>query len=77
MRTDNGPEFVAKAFLAWTQSHQIKHILIQPDCRTPIAYIESFNNGSFRDACLNEHWFTSLAGARAKSTRWRRDYNEV
>ena len=24
------------------------------------AYIESFN-GRFRDECLNEHWFTSLA----------------
>ena len=76
VRTDNGPEFIAKAFLAWTQSHQITHILIQPGCPTQNAYIESFN-GSFRDECLNEHWFTSLAEARAESTRWRRDYNEV
>jgi len=76
LRTDNGPEFIAKAFLAWTQSHQIKHILIQPGCPTQNAYIESFN-GTFRDECLNEHWFTSLAEARAESTRWRRDYNEV
>ena len=76
VRTDNGPEFIAKAFLAWTQSHHIKHILIQPGCPTQNAYIESFN-GTFRDECLNEHWFTSLAEARAESTRWRRDYNEV
>jgi putative transposase len=76
VRTDNGPEFIAKAFLAWTQSHQIKHILIQPGCPTQNAYIESFN-GTFRDECLNEHWFTRLAEARAESIRWRRDYNEV
>jgi len=76
VRTDNGPEFIAKAFLAWTQSHQIKHILIQPGCPTQNAYIESFN-GSFRDECLNEHWFTSLAEARAEGARWRRDYNEL
>ena len=40
------------------------------------AYVESFN-GKFRDECLNEHWFTSLAGARDVIEGWRRDYNEV
>ena len=29
----------------------------------PNAYVESFN-GRFRDECLNEHWFLSLAHAR-------------
>jgi putative transposase len=76
VRTDNGPEFTAKAFLAWTQQRKIEHILIEPGCPTQNAYIESFN-GSFRDECLNEHWFTSLAEARAEATRWRKEYNEV
>ena len=39
-------------------------------------YIESFN-GKFRDECLNEYWFTSLAQARELIADWRRDYNEV
>lgn len=39
------------------------------------AYIESFN-GRFRDECLNEHWFTTLARARAEIEDWRREYNE-
>ena len=39
-------------------------------------YIESIN-GKFRDECLNEHWFTSLAQAREVISGWRRDYNEV
>ena len=39
-------------------------------------YIESFN-GKFRDECLNEHWFTSLAQARHVIAEWRRDYNQV
>jgi putative transposase len=39
-------------------------------------YIESFN-GKFRDECLNEHGFTSLAQARDVIAHWRRDYNEV
>ena len=76
IRTDNGPEFTARAFLAWTQSRKIEHVLIQPGCPTQNAYIESFN-GSFRDECLNEHWFTSLADARGEIARWRLDYNEV
>ena len=76
IRTDNGPEFTARAFLAWTQSNHIEHVLIQPGCPTQNAYIESFN-GSFRDECLNEHWFTSLADARNEIACWRRDYNET
>jgi putative transposase len=76
IRTDNGPEFTSKAFLAWTQTHEIKHILIQPGRPMQNGYIESFN-GSFRDECLNEHWFGSLAEVRATISHWRRDYNEV
>jgi putative transposase len=76
VRTDNGPEFTARAFLAWTQQRKIEHILIEPGCPTQNAYIESFN-GTFRDECLNEHWFTSLAEARVETARWRKDYNEL
>jgi transposase InsO family protein len=38
------------------------------------AYIESFN-GRFRDECLNESWFTTLADARGTIEAWRLDYN--
>ena len=76
IRTDNGPEFTVRAFLAWTQTNKIEHVLIEPGCPTQNAYIESCN-GSFRDECLNEHWFTSLADARSEIASWRRDYNET
>ncbi|MEV1653851.1 transposase, partial [Pseudomonas aeruginosa] len=49
--------------------------LIQPGKPTQNAFIESFN-GKFRDECLNEHWFCSLAEARIRIAAWRRDYNE-
>lgn len=39
------------------------------------AYIESFN-GRFRDECLNEHWFTSLAHAKVMLEVWRREYSK-
>jgi hypothetical protein len=48
---------------------------IQPGTPVQNAFVESFN-GRFRDACLNEHWFTSLNDARWAVEAWRRHYNE-
>jgi putative transposase len=76
VRTDQGPEFTSRAFLAWTQARGIRHLLNAPGKPTQNAYIESFN-GKFRDECLNEHWFESLPQARTLIAEWRRDYNEV
>ncbi len=30
VRTDNGPEFTSRAYMAWAQAHGIRHILIEP-----------------------------------------------
>ena len=76
VRTDNGPEFTCRAFIAWTQQHGIEHLLIDPGKPMQNGYIESFN-GKFRDECLNEHWFTCLLDARATIAAWRDDYNQV
>ena len=76
VRTDNGPEFTSRAFLAWTTLHGIRHILIQPGRPMQNGYIESFN-GKFRDECLNEQWFQSLPQARDCIAEWLKDYNEV
>jgi putative transposase len=76
VRTDNGPEFTSRAFMAWAHSHGVQHILIEPGKPMQNGYIESFN-GKFRDECLNEQWFESLHQARTTSNAWRQDYNEV
>lgn len=76
IRTDGGPEFTSRAFLGWAHARGIEHLLIEPGRPTQNAYIESFN-GKFRDECLNEHWFETLAQARVEIAAWRRDYNEV
>ena len=39
------------------------------------ASIESFN-GRFREECLDQSWFTSLAEAERTIEAWRLDYNE-
>src|SRR5687767_5047209 len=75
LRTDNGPEFCGRAMLTWAHERGLTLRLIEPGKPTQNAYIESFN-GRFRDECLNEHWFTSLAHARAVIEDWRREYNE-
>ena len=76
IRTDQGPEFTSRAFMAWTHSRGVKHLINDAGKPTQNAYIESFN-GKFRDECLNEQWFESLHQARQEVARWRRDYNEV
>ena len=76
VRTDNGPEFTSRSFMAWAQAHGIRHILIQPGRPMQNGYIESFN-GKFRDEHLNESWFETLHQARMAVAVWRTDYNEV
>jgi len=75
IRSDNGPEFTGRAMLTWAHRNGIALRLIEPGKPNQNAYVESFN-GRFRDECLNEHWFMSLAHARAVIETWRREYNE-
>jgi putative transposase len=76
VRTDNGPEFTSRVFMAWVQTHGIRHILIQPGRPMQNGYIESFN-GKFRDEHLNESWFETLQQARNAASIWKQDYNQV
>lgn len=76
VRTDQGPEFTSRALDQWAYAKGVTLKLIQAGKPTQNAYIESFN-GKFRDECLNEHWFTTLAHARVVIAAWRQDYNEA
>jgi len=75
IRTDQGPEFTSRAFMAWATARGVKHLINDAGCPTQNAYIESFN-GKFRDECLDEQWFQSLWQARQEIARWRRDYKQ-
>jgi len=72
--SDNGPEFAGRALDAWVYAQGVRQHFIAPGKLTQNAYVESFN-GHFRDECLNEHWFGSLAEARHVIEAWRHDYN--
>jgi len=75
IRSDNGKEFCGRAMAIWAHQNNVALRFIEPGKPNQNAYVESFN-GRFRDECLNEHWFTSLAHARVVIEDWRRDYNE-
>jgi putative transposase len=72
---DNGPEFISHALDQWAEEHGVKLEFIQPGKPVQNCFIESFN-GRFRDECLNENWFVSLADARSIIAAWNKHYNE-
>ena len=76
LRSDNGPEFVARAVLKWIIDQGIQTALIDPGKPWQNGVSESFN-GKFRDECLSLEWFRSRAEAKIMIESWRRHYNEV
>jgi putative transposase len=73
---DNGPEFSGRALDTWAYARGVQLRFIRPGKPIENAFVESFN-GKFRDECLNEHWFASVAEARMLIEAWRIDYNTV
>ncbi len=71
---DNGPEFDGQVLDKWAYRSSVHLSFIRPGKPNENAYIEGFN-GKFRDECLNEHWFISLAHARRVIEAWRIEYN--
>jgi putative transposase len=71
---DHGPEFEGQVMDAWAYQRGVGLSFIRPGKPNDNAYIESFN-GKFRDECLNEHWFHSIAHARQVIEDWRIEYN--
>jgi len=71
---DNGTELTSIAMACWSRDRKVRLHFIQPGKPTQNAFIESFT-GRFRDECLNEHEFASLAHARSIIESWRIDYN--
>ncbi len=76
IRSDNGPEFTSRAYLAWSLDKRIELVHIRPGKPVENAYIESFN-GRLREECLNASWFRNLFDARRQIDRWRDHYNQV
>ena len=76
LRSDNGPEFTAKAVRRWLGRVGVKTLYIEPGSPWENGYVESFN-GKLRDELLGPEIFDTLLEAKVLTERWRRDYNRV
>ena len=76
VRVDNGPGFISTALDRWAYRHGVALQFIQPGKPSQNAHVESFN-GRFRDECLAQAHFPTLARARAEIELWRVDYNTL
>ena len=76
VRSDNGPEFVAKAVQEWIGAVGAKTAYIMPGSPWENGFIESFN-ARLRDELLDGEIFYSLAEAESIIESWRRHYNTV
>lgn len=74
IRSDNGPEFVAKELMKWFKCLDVKPLFIQPGSPWENGYIESLN-GRMRDEFLNGEIFYTLTEAQVLIERWRYNYN--
>ena len=76
IRSDNGPEFVAKRLMKWFKTLKVTPLFIEPGSPWENGYVESFN-GKMRYELLNGEIFGSLLEAKVVIESWRRHYNEV
>lgn len=76
IRSDNGPEFTAKAVRKWLARVGVETLFIEPGSPWENGYIESFN-GKLRDELLNCEIFDTLMEAQILTEQWRREYNQV
>jgi putative transposase len=76
VRSDNGPEFIAKAVQTWIRAVGAKTAYIAPGSPWENGYIESFNS-KLRDELLNGEIFYTLKEARIVIEGWRRHYNTI
>ena len=76
IRSDNGPEFTAKAIREWIEKVGAKTLYIQPGSPWENGYVESFN-GKLRDELLNGEVFNTLQEAQILIEQYRQTYNRI
>jgi putative transposase len=76
IRSDNGPEFTAKAVRDWLADVGVKTLFIEPGSPWENGYVESFI-GKLRDELLNGEIFDTLLEAQVIIENWRREYVNV
>ena len=76
IRSDNGPEFVAKTVREWIHAVAAKTAYIEPGSPWENGYCESFN-AHFRDELVNGEIFYTLQEAQIIIEQWRIHHNTI
>lgn len=76
IRSDNGPEFTAKAVKRWLARLDVAPLYIEPGSPWENGYVESFN-ARLRDEFLDGEIFYTLKEVQVLTERWRWHYNHV
>ena len=76
IRSDQGPEFIAKAVRDWITAVGTKTAFIEKASPWESGYFESFN-GKLRDELLNGEIFYTLKEAQVLIESWRRHCNAI
>jgi putative transposase len=74
IRSDNGPEFVAKAVKRWLEVSEVKTLYIEPGAPWENAYSETFIS-RFGDELLKREIFADLLEAKVLVEDYREHYN--
>jgi transposase InsO family protein len=74
IRSDNGPEFIARAIRSWLERSEVKTLYVQAGAPWENGYAESFYS-RLRDEFLNVEEFRDVREARALAQAWQREYN--
>lgn len=75
LRSDNGPEFIARALMRMLKIQGVQCRHIEPGSPWQNGVDERFN-GSYRDECANLETFHNRDHARAISKLYKRHYNQ-
>ena len=76
IRSDNGPEFTAKAIREWLAGVGARTLYIEPGSPWENGYVESFN-GKLRDELLDREIFYTLREVQILTEQYRHTYNRV
>lgn len=76
IRSDNGPEFIAKKVRFWLKRQGVGTLFIEPGSPWENGYIESFN-GKLRNELLDREVFDTLYESQVLIERWRVHYNTI
>ena len=74
IRSDNGPEFIARALREFLDAAGVQTLYIEPGSPWENGYAESFHS-RLRDELLDAEVFDGLRDAKGLASSWKNEYN--